>query len=170
MPIRGRGDTQTAVTATALLGRVPRTLDYLLSAVSADGRLPPQCSGRLAHESLCYIPRVRIIESPIPLKDLAQMAESGFGNLVKAVLDVELGIMAVDGELHADEEALLLEHGSEQRHLWGINIYPDLPKAERIEFDSMINIRPSQGNRSRGVDDPAIRDRIVQVVDHLTGA
>jgi hypothetical protein len=98
------------------------------------------------------------------------MAEGGFGNLVKAVLDVELGIMAVDGELHADEEALLLEHGSEQHHPWGINIYPDLPKAERIEFDSMINIRPSQGNRSRGVDDPAIRDRIVHIVDCLISA
>ena len=98
------------------------------------------------------------------------MAESGFGNLVKAVLDVELGIMAVDGELHADEEALLLEHGSEQRHLWGINIYPELPGAGRIEFDSMINIRPSRGNRSRGVDDPAIRDRIVHIVDYLISA
>jgi hypothetical protein len=98
------------------------------------------------------------------------MAEGGFGNLVKAVLDVELGIMAVDGELHADEEALLLGHGSEQRHLWGINIYPDLPQDERIEFDSMINIRPSQGNRSRGVDDPAIRDRIVHIVDYLISA
>ncbi len=97
------------------------------------------------------------------------MAESGFGNLVKAVVDIERGIMAVDGELHADEEALLLEHGSEQRHLWGINIYPGLPKGERIEFDSMINIRPSQGNRSRGVDDPVVRDIIIRVVDGLIG-
>jgi hypothetical protein len=63
--------------------------------------------------------------------------------------------MAVGGELHSDEEALLLEQGSDQRHLWGINIYPALPQLERVEFDSLINVRPSQGNRSRGVDDEA---------------
>ncbi len=112
---------------------------------------------------------MRIVDKPIRLADLARMAEDGFGNLVKAVVDVVLGVMAIDGELHADEEALLLERGSEQRHLWGINIYPELPEAERIEFDSMINIRPSQNNRSRGVDDPAIRTRIVEIVDSLIG-
>ena len=74
---------------------------------------------------------------------------------------------AVDGELHADEEALLLENGSLQENLWGINIYPELEDPERIEFDSVINIRPSQGNLSRGVDDPVIRERIVQAVSGL---
>ena len=110
---------------------------------------------------------MRIIDKPVRLSDLTRMAEDGFGNLVKAVVDVDLGIMAVDGELHADEEALLLEHGSEQCHLWGINIYPELPESERIEFDSMINIRPSQNNRSRGVDDPVVRSRIAEIVDSL---
>ena len=110
---------------------------------------------------------MRIIDSPITLKGLSLMAEAGFGNLVKAVVDVEREIMAVDAELHADEEALLLEDGSLQADLWGINIYPDLEADERIEFDSMINIRPSQGNRSRGVDDHAIRDRIIRVVEYL---
>jgi len=95
------------------------------------------------------------------------MAEGRFGNLVKAVVDVERRIMAVDGELHADEEALLLENGSLQENLWGINIYPDLEGPDRIEFDSVINIRPSRGNRSRGVDDPVIRERIVQAVTGL---
>jgi len=67
----------------------------------------------------------------------------------------------------ADEEALLLERGSRQNDLWGINIYPELPAKERVEFDSIINIRPSQGNRSRGVDDPVIRERILQIVARL---
>lgn len=95
------------------------------------------------------------------------MAESRFGNLVKAVVDVERKIMAVDGELHADEEALLLENGSRQENLWGINIYPELDGPDRVEFDSIINIRPSQGNRSRGVEDPAIREKITQIVNNL---
>jgi Protein of unknown function (DUF5674) len=112
---------------------------------------------------------MKIVDGPISMSELATMARAGFGDLVKAVVDVERGIMAVDGELHSDEEALLLEHGSEQRHLWGISIYPDLPAEERIEFDSMINVRPSRGNRSRGVDDPELRTRILVIVEGLVG-
>jgi len=96
---------------------------------------------------------MKIVDGSIPFADLKAMAEGRFGNLVKAVVDVERKIMALDGELHADEEALLLENGSRQENLWGINIYPELEGPDRVEFDSVINIRPSQGNRSRGVDD-----------------
>jgi len=110
---------------------------------------------------------MRIVDSPISLRDLSRMAEATFGDLVKAVVDVERGVMVVDADLHSDEEALLLDHGSKQRDLWGINIYPNLPVAERVEFDSMINVRPSQGNRSRGVEDAQIRARILAVVDSL---
>jgi len=95
------------------------------------------------------------------------MAEARFGDLVKAVVDVRRGVMAVDADLHSDEEALLIEQGSTQGDLWGINLYPDLSTDEWIEFDSMINIRPSQGNRSRGVDDADVRGRILDVVTAL---
>ena len=77
------------------------------------------------------------------------------------------GIMAVDGELHADEEELLLTDGSAQVSLWGINIYPDAGNEGWIEFDSMINLRPSQGNRSRDVEDSQLRQRIVEIVLRL---
>ena len=110
---------------------------------------------------------MKIIDSSISLGELKIMAEERFGNLVKAVVDVERKIMALDGELHADEEALLLENGSRQENLWGINLYPELQGLDRIEFDSVINLRPSQGNRSRGVDDPVIREKIVQTVTGL---
>jgi len=111
--------------------------------------------------------RIEVIDSAVPLEHLRQIAEGGFGTMVKAVIDVERGIMAIGGELHADEEAILLEQGSEQRDLWGINIYPELAKEERVEFDSMINIRPTQGNRSRGVEDPATRADILRIVEDL---
>lgn len=90
-----------------------------------------------------------------------------FGDLVKAVVDVEKNIMAIGGDLHADEEALLLDHGSKQQNLWGINIYPGEPKEKWIEYDSMINIRPSQGNRSRDVQDLAVRKKIIKIVEGL---
>lgn len=110
---------------------------------------------------------MKIINTTLSLDELKTMARNRFGNLVKAVVDVEREIMAVDGELHSDEEALLLENGSLQRNLWGINIYPELEEKDWIEFDSIINIRPSQGNRSRGVDDPALREKIIKIVFNL---
>jgi len=110
---------------------------------------------------------LRIVRDLITLEELKAMAATGFGTLVKAVVDVKTGVMAVDGELHADQEALLLEDGSSQRDLWGINLYPDIAGDDWLEFDSMINLRPASGNRSRGVDDPGIRDQIRAIVTRL---
>ena len=104
---------------------------------------------------------------PIPFDELRRLAVERFGDLVKAVVDVERRIMIVDADLHADQEAELLAGGSRQQDLWGINFYPDLPEDDWLEFDSMINLRPSFGNRSRGVDDPGTRERIASVVREL---
>lgn len=107
---------------------------------------------------------MKIVRDTITITELKQICVR-FGNLVKAVVDVERGVLAVDGELHSDLEALLLEDGSQQNNLWGINLYPDLPEDEFIEFDSIINMRPSQGNMSRGVDNEEIRQRITEIVN-----
>lgn len=108
-----------------------------------------------------------LVEKQIEKAVLIKLAEEHFGDLVKAVVDIERGIMMVGGELHVDEEALLLEEGSRQQDLWGINLYPEKSGDEFIEFDSMINLRPSQGNRSRNVDDPVTRQKIRDVVNRL---
>ena len=108
---------------------------------------------------------MKAIKNEISIKELKDMSSKMFGNLVKAVVDIEKGILVVDAELHSDEEAYLLQLGSKQENLWGINIYPDLDKKERIEFDSMINLRPSQNNNSRGVDDEEIQRKILDIVN-----
>ena len=87
--------------------------------------------------------------------------------MVKAVVDVEQGIMAIGGELRSDEEAILLDQGSVQKNLWGINLYPERPVPEWIEFDSMINVRPSGGNRSRHVESSKIRDAVTTILNRL---
>jgi len=110
---------------------------------------------------------MKIIESEITISELKIMAEKMFGNLVKAVVDIDKGLMAVDAELHADEEAILIEHGSKPKDLWGINLYPQLTGEDFIEFDSMINLRPSQGNLTRSVENEEIRKKIKIVVNRL---
>ena len=82
-------------------------------------------------------------------------------------MDVEQGIMAIGGELQSDEEAMLLDQGSAQRSLWGFNLYPEKPMQEWIEFDSMINVRPSGGNRSRYVESAEIRAAVTKIVNRL---
>lgn len=113
---------------------------------------------------------MKLVETSITFDELRSMAEMGFGDLVKAVVDVEREVMVVDGELHSDEEALLLTTGSRPSDLWGINLYPGLSGSDWIQFDSIINVRPSQGNRSRSIDDPEIRRKIITVVESLVGA
>ncbi|MBI4064232.1 MAG: hypothetical protein HY401_08035 [Elusimicrobia bacterium] len=107
---------------------------------------------------------MRIIQESVSLEELHRLAKEQFGDFVKAVVDVELEVMAVGGELHADEEAVLMEKGSRQRDLWGINLYPEKSGEEWLEYDSMINVRPSQNNRSRGVEDAALRAKIREIV------
>ena len=108
---------------------------------------------------------MKILTKRISLKDLNKMAGSFFGNLVKAVVDIDREVIAVDAELHSDLESFLLQDGSKQKNLWGINLYPEIESDEFIEFDSMINLRPSQGNKSRGVDNAQIREKIACIVN-----
>ena len=108
---------------------------------------------------------MRILDRAISVGELKRIAADTFGDLVKAVVDVERRLVALDAELHSDLEALLLENGSKQKDLWGINFYPDIEGEDFIEFDSMINMRPSQGNASMGVDNEETRKKIIEVVD-----
>lgn len=103
-------------------------------------------------------------KQPITHAQLLEFSQKMFGGLVKAVVDIDQEIMLVDAELHADEEAKLLEQGSKQDVLWGINLYPEETGDDFIEFDSMINVRPRQNNRSRSVENEEIREKIRSIV------
>lgn len=105
-----------------------------------------------------------IIENSITNDELKVIAQKIFGDMVKAVIDIEKEIVAIDAELHADLEAFLLMEGSMQSNLWGVNFYPEIEGNDFLEFDSMINIRPSQNNRSRGVESEQIRNKIIEIV------
>ncbi len=112
---------------------------------------------------------IRVIKNPISLSLLFEIAQERYGDLVKAVVDVEQGIMAVGGEFHADEEVVLIEQEhSSREHTWGINLWPDKKKREEfVQFDSMVNLKPSFGNRTRGVDNEETQNKIRNIISSL---
>ncbi len=108
-----------------------------------------------------------IIKEKVDIDKLKTIeAETFFEDMIKAVVDIEQGIIAVNAELHSDLEQMLLEDGSSQKNLYGINILFD---EKEIEFDSLIN--PPR-NREAGfpragriVADPVARQRIEEIVN-----
>ena len=87
--------------------------------------------------------------------------------MIKAVVDIDKQIIALDAELHADLEEVLLENGSNQENLWGINLYLEENKDKQIEYTALINIRPSLDNRSMEIEDLQIRNKINKIVNRL---
>lgn len=111
---------------------------------------------------------MKIITQPEKKSEILSKHNRFFKTMIKAVVDVERSLMAVDAELHADLENLLLsEVKSDQKDLWGINLFLDKPKEQWIEFTALINIRPSVGNRSMEVEDPHLRELIRSIVEKL---
>ena len=108
-----------------------------------------------------------LVTQSISLSELKKMSSRIFGGLVKAVVDVEKKIMVVDAAMHADEEKLLLEQGSKQDNLWGINLYPEIEEVDFIEFDSMINVRPRLNNFSRGIENIDLQKKIIAIINAL---
>lgn len=110
---------------------------------------------------------MKIVKDQITIGELKEMAKKMYDNLVKAMVDIEKEIMVVDGGLHSDEMEVLIKNGSKPENLWGINIYPDKKGEDFIEFDSIMNIKPDLNNRTRGIDDKEIREKIVKIVNNL---
>lgn len=108
-----------------------------------------------------------LVAAKVPLDVLRGFLGNPFEEIIKYVVDVERGVIALGGELHADAESILIEDGSSPSALWGANLYPMLPPERRIEYTSLINIRPSQGNPSMEVRDPAVRARIREITESL---
>lgn len=108
---------------------------------------------------------IHIIRSRATHEQMSEMLEAQ-GYYIKLAVDVRRGILAGGGVLHADCESVLLEDGSNQEDIWGADWNPAI---NRLTFEALINIRPSQNNRSMMILDPAVRERVTQVVQTLLG-
>lgn len=139
----------------------------LLSLIKSNGCEVPKVSREIIFAKIKPM-EIKIVKELISVEELKIIAKNQFGDLVKSVVDVEQEIMALGGELHSDEEVLLSEKiGSKRGNMWGINIYPEKSGEDFIEFDSMINIKPHYGNRSRGVENLAMQERIKHIINKL---
>ncbi len=108
------------------------------------------------------------VADSITVEEMSEMARQMYGDLVKAVVDIDKETLVVDMEMHADGEEFLLKLGSDQKNLWGINFYPaHFGQEGFLEFDSMINIRPSQNNRSRDVEEENTRTKIREIISKI---
>lgn len=105
------------------------------------------------------------LDKAITRDELQELANNTFEDMIKGVVDIRKKALVVDAELHSDIESYLLNNGSKQDDLWGINLYPSIHGTDFIEFDSLINIRPGRGNRSRGVESPQIQQQITDIVN-----
>jgi hypothetical protein len=114
-------------------------------------------------------PDIVVVESPIAPHELRRLVEKFFVDMVKIVADLERGVVAVGGELHADAEGLLLDEGSRQEDLWGANYYPGRGAEECVEYTALINIRPAHGNRTMEIQDSRVRERVRDLVFRLLG-
>ncbi|MBQ6197940.1 MAG: hypothetical protein IJK44_01725 [Bacteroidales bacterium] len=113
---------------------------------------------------------MQILQQPISREELRTLAQNTFGDMIKCVADVQKGLLALDADLHADLERMLLENGSVQENLWGFNLWVEEEGEDFIEYDSLINIRSWQGNPSRGVENPEVRAAIENIVDKFVTA
>jgi hypothetical protein len=114
-------------------------------------------------------PAIVVVDRRIDRNELARLVKLFFEDMVKYVVDVERGVAAVGGELHADAEQELLAAGGRQEHLWGANYYPGRGRDRCIEYTALINIRPAQNNRSMLIEDPALRERVRDLTYALIG-
>ncbi len=111
---------------------------------------------------------MKVVKDKIEITELRDMAKKMHGELVKAMVDIEKGIMAVDAPMHSDLlELLIQEENSEPRNLWGVNIHPDKAGEDFIEFDSMMNLKPALGNKTRSVENPETREKILSIVSGI---
>ncbi|HBR16815.1 MAG TPA: hypothetical protein DD725_04285 [Deltaproteobacteria bacterium] len=112
---------------------------------------------------------MKLIDAKINRDEFKRLVDEGFKDMVKFTVDVKQRRIAIGGELHADGEQLLLENGSEQKDIWGANYYPGKGEDNCIEYTSLINIRPSQGNNSMEIANEDLRKKIKEITFALIG-
>ena len=107
---------------------------------------------------------IKIINKKISEIELRDIAKVFYVFMIKGVVDIEKEILSMGGEYHMDANNILIENGSIQKNVWGFNWYFEKSNDDRIEYISLINIRPMQGNKTMEVQDIALRDKMKSII------
>ncbi len=116
---------------------------------------------------IATIEDIIIVRDIADQKVLGDLADKWHKVLVKGVVDIEKGDVALGGEWHMDANNLLIANGSQQSNVWGFNIYQDETGEDALEYISLINIRPAQNNRSMEVEDELIREKMKEIIQKI---
>lgn len=108
--------------------------------------------------------QIVIVEDALPLAQVKDIAQEYYETMIKGVVDVDREVVALGGEWHMDANNCLIAHGSKQEHCWGFNYVFDGQGGGTIEYHSLINIRPAQGNPSMEVLDNLLRERMADII------
>jgi hypothetical protein len=106
---------------------------------------------------------IHLIRTPATPQQIEEMLQT-LDTYIKLAIDIERGVLAGGGVMHADCESALLEDGSAQENIWGADWNPT---SQQVTFESLINIRPRQNNPSMEILDPSRRDRVSQIARQL---
>lgn len=107
---------------------------------------------------------MRILKKPIPMSEVRALATEWYGTMIKGTVDIAENKVALGGDYHMETCELLVKDGSHHANIWGFNIRFDEGQKNLLEFDSLVNIKPALGNKSRSVEDPEIIEKATKII------
>ena len=107
---------------------------------------------------------IQILDHKISIEETKKMADSWYGTMIKGTLDIELGRVALGGDYHIESSEMLTASGSKFENVWGFNIRFEEDPDGVLEFDSMVNIKPNFGNRSRGINNEEVIKKATEII------
>ena len=107
---------------------------------------------------------IQILNHKIDMEEVKKLADLWYGTMIKGCVDVELGRVALGGDYHIESSELLTKTGSLLENVWGFNIRFEENPDGVLEFDSMVNIKPNFGNRSRNIGNPEIANKAEEII------
>src|SRR3989344_4997384 len=107
---------------------------------------------------------IQILDHKISIKEVKALALFWYKSIIKGTVDIELGRVALGGDYHIESSEVLTSSGSKFEDVWAFNIRFEENPDGVLEFDSMVNIKPNLGNRSRTINNEEILKKLKEII------
>ncbi|MBI3305846.1 hypothetical protein HYZ82_01780 [Candidatus Nomurabacteria bacterium] len=108
--------------------------------------------------------KIQILDRKISIGEIKKLADFWYGTMIKGTVDIELRKVALGGDYHIESSEMLTSSGSKFEDVWGFNIRFEEKPEGVLEFDSMVNIKPNFGNRSRSINSEEIMKKATEII------